>query len=98
VRYLAWEELRAAVYTSGGVLEIRRADGKTWAPSLGWLWMERRLGLRPSYLRAAEEISAMHAHPELRPTEESPARAHGLPLGPLLAVLYALWAAALLIL
>ncbi|MDX3759376.1 hypothetical protein ACWDBO_27330 [Streptomyces mirabilis] len=40
----------------------------------------------------------MHAHPELRPTEESPARAHGLPLGPLLAVLYALWAAALLIL
>jgi hypothetical protein len=60
--------------------------------------MERRLGLRPSYLRAAEEISAMHAHPELRPTEESPARAQGLPLGPLLAVLYALWAAALLIL
>jgi hypothetical protein len=97
VRHLSWDELRAVVYT-GGVIEIRRADGKTWEPSLGWPWMERRLRLRPSYVRAAEEISAMHTHPELRPTEESPARDHGLPLGPVLAVLYALWAAALLIL
>ena len=97
VRHLTWDELRAVVYT-GGVIEIRRADRKTWAPSLGWPWMERRLRLRPSYVRAVEEISAMHARPELRPTEESPVRDHGLPLGPVLAVLYALWAAALLIL
>jgi len=97
VRHLTWDELRAAVYT-GGVIEIRRADRKTWEPSLGWPWMERRLRLRPSYVRAVEEISAMHAHPELRPTEESPVRDHGLPLGPVLAVLYTLWAAALLIL
>ncbi|MER5535502.1 hypothetical protein [Streptomyces mirabilis] len=97
VRHLTWDELRAVVYT-GGVVEIRRADGKTWAPSLGWPWMERRMRLRPSYVRAVEEISAMHSHPELRPTEESPERDHGLPLGPVLAMLYALWAAALLIL
>ncbi|MEV0735476.1 hypothetical protein AB0I51_05800 [Streptomyces sp. NPDC050549] len=97
VRHLTWEELRAVAYT-GGVLEIRRVDGKTWAPSLGWPWMERRLRVRPSYVRAVEEISAMHAHPELRPTEESQPRDRGLPLGPVLAVLYVLWAVALLIL
>jgi hypothetical protein len=97
VRQVTWEELRA-VGCTGGALEIRRVGGRTWAPSLGWPWMERRLRLRPSYVRAVEEISAMHAHPELRPTEESPDRDHGLPLGPLLTVLYVLWAAALLIL
>ncbi|MEU6227033.1 hypothetical protein [Streptomyces sp. NPDC047042] len=96
VRHVTWEELRAVGYT-GGVLAIGRADGRRWTASLGWPWMERRLRLRPPYVRAAEEISAMRAHPELRPTEKSPARDHGRPLGPLLTVLYVLWAAAFLI-
>lgn len=97
VRQVTWEELGAVACTDG-VLEIRRAGGETWSLSLGWPWMERRLRLRPSYVRAMEEISAMHAHPELRPADESPARDHGLPLGPVLAVLCVLWAVALLIL
>jgi hypothetical protein len=96
VRHVTWEELRGAACTDG-VLEIGQVDGETWALSLGWPWMERRLRLRPSYVRAVEEISAMHAHPELRPADESPARDHGLPLGQVLAVLCVLWAVALLV-
>ncbi|MEU6227043.1 hypothetical protein [Streptomyces sp. NPDC047042] len=98
VRQVTWEELRGVGYTGGGVLEIRGVGGRTWAPPLGWPWMERRLRLRPSYVRAAEEISAMHTHPEFRPTEESPVSDHGLPLGPPLTVLYVLWAAAVFVL
>jgi hypothetical protein len=52
---------------------------------------------RPSYVRAVEEITAMQAHPELRPTEESPVRDHGLPLGPVMVLLLACWTAAVLI-
>ncbi len=96
VRHVTWEELRGVACTDG-VLEIGQVDGETWALSLGWPWMERRLRLRPSYVRAVEEISAMYAHPELRPADVSPARARGLPLGPVLAVLCVLWAVALLV-
>jgi hypothetical protein len=99
VRHVPWDELRAAVYTrNGGVVELHRTAGETWAlPSLGWPWMERMLRIRPSYVRAVEEITAMQAHPELRPTEESPVRDHGLPLGPVMVLLLACWTAAVLI-
>jgi hypothetical protein len=88
VRHIPWERLRKAEYTDQGSIEIHRTDGSTWhLTGLGEPRLERRLRLRPSYVRMAEEVSALHVHPELRPTEASPRRDHGLPLGPVLLLL-----------
>jgi hypothetical protein len=37
-----------------------------------------------------EEVTALHAHPELRPIEQSPQRNQGRPLGPALVLLVGL--------
>lgn len=86
VRHVSWERLRSARYTEEGSVEIEVSDGGAWRlPGLGLPKAERRLGLRPSYVRMVEEITALHAHPELRPTERV---SHpGFPLGPGLLVL-----------
>ncbi|MFD9506625.1 hypothetical protein [Streptomyces mirabilis] len=90
-RHLPWEQLRAAVYTRDGSVEIRLSGGGIWQLSgLGWPWAERLLGLRPSYARMVEEVTALHAHPELRPLEQSPQRNQGRPLGPALVLLIGL--------
>ncbi|MCX4615589.1 hypothetical protein [Streptomyces mirabilis] len=44
-----------------------------------------------------EEITALHAHPELRPIEQSPPRNQDRPLGPALVLLVALVVISLLI-
>ncbi|MFE7392680.1 hypothetical protein [Streptomyces sp. NPDC057582] len=91
VRHVPWERLRGAAYTREGTVQIRVRDQDTWElPGIGWPWAERRLGLRPPYNRMTDEINALHTRPELRPIEQSPPRNHGLPLGPVLAVLLAL--------
>jgi hypothetical protein len=41
-----------------------------------------------------EEVTALHAHPELRPAESVPPRDRGFPLGPVLLVLTILVAGA----
>ncbi|WP_183154904.1 hypothetical protein [Streptomyces shenzhenensis] len=98
VRHVPWERLRAAEYTDEGGVEIRRSDGSTWhLTGLGEPRLERRLRLRPSYVRMAEEVTALHAHPELRPVEPSPPSDHGLPLGPVLLLLVGLAVTAVLI-
>ncbi|WP_405680181.1 hypothetical protein [Streptomyces sp. NBC_01238] len=98
VRHVPWERLRAAEYTDEGSVEIRRSDGGTWhLTGLGVPRLERRLRLRPSYVRMAEEVTALHAHPELRPAEPSPPSDHGLPLGPVLLLLIGLAVTAVLI-
>ncbi|MGW0633136.1 hypothetical protein [Streptomyces sp. NPDC002758] len=58
---------------------------------------ERLLRLRPSYARMVEEITALHAHPELRPIEQSPPRSQDRPLGPALVLLVGLVVISLLI-
>ncbi|MFB6989334.1 hypothetical protein [Streptomyces sp. NPDC056304] len=98
VRHVPWERLRAAEYTDEGGVEVRRSDGGTWhLTGLGEPRLERRLRLRPSYVRMAEEVTALHAHPELRPAEPSPPSDHGLPLGPVLLLLVGLAVTAVLI-
>lgn len=98
VRHVPWERLRAAQYTGEGSVEMRLSDGSTWyLTGLGEPRLERRLRLRPSYVRMVEEVTALHAHRELRPTERSSLRNHGVPLGPVLLLLVALTAAASLL-
>jgi hypothetical protein len=87
VRHVTWERLRAARYTAGGDVRITLRDGSIWElTGLGWPKAERRLGLCPSYVRMVEEVTALHAHPELRPTELVSPRDRGLPMGPVLIV------------
>ncbi|MEU2874815.1 hypothetical protein [Streptomyces sp. NPDC007070] len=91
VRHIPWDRLRAARYTDQGSIEIHRTDGTTWhLAGLGEPRLERRLRLRPAYVRMAEEISALGTRPELRPIEASARRDHGLPLGPFLLLLVGL--------
>ncbi|MEU5533612.1 hypothetical protein [Streptomyces sp. NPDC020362] len=45
---------------------------------------QRHLKLRPSYVRIAEKVTALHAHPDRRPIVQCSPREHGLPLGPVL--------------
>lgn len=88
VRQVPWEQLRAAECTDQGGVEIRRSDGSTWhLTGLGEPRLERWLRLRPSYGRMVDEVTALHAHPELRPAEPSAPRDRGLPLGPVLLLL-----------
>ncbi|MEU6272302.1 hypothetical protein ABZ871_07750 [Streptomyces populi] len=95
VRHLPWGDLRSVRYTKEGSVRIRMPDGDDWRLSgLGMPKLERRLGLKPSYVRMAEEVTALRDHPELRPTEAVPGRGRGLPLGPALLVLTVLVAAA----
>ncbi|GAA2655683.1 hypothetical protein GCM10010307_68570 [Streptomyces vastus] len=97
VRHVPWERLRAAQYTAEGSVEIRLSDGSTWhLTGLGEPRLERRLRLRPSYVRMAEEVTTLRLHPDLRPTDRSSPRDHGLPLGPVLLLLIALTTAAAL--
>jgi hypothetical protein len=44
-----------------------------------------------------EEVTVLHAHPELRPTERGSQRNHGVPLGPVLLLIVALTTAASLL-
>ncbi|MFK4101492.1 hypothetical protein ACI2L1_15685 [Streptomyces sp. NPDC019531] len=97
IRHVPWERLRAARYTDEGSVEIRLSDGSTWhLTGLGEPRLERRLQLRPSYVRMVEKVTALQLHPELRPTDRSSPRDHGLPLGPVLLLLGALTTAAAL--
>uniref|UniRef100_UPI001300B29E hypothetical protein n=1 Tax=Streptomyces triticisoli TaxID=2182797 RepID=UPI001300B29E len=91
VRHVPWERLRAVRYTAYGSVEVRVRGEDPWQLSLpAWHWAARRLGLRLPYTRMFEELAALHAHPELRPTEQSPPRGRGLPMGPALALLLGL--------
>ncbi|WP_192582438.1 hypothetical protein [Streptomyces triticiradicis] len=95
VRHLPWDDLRSARYTRHGSVEMRVPDGDHWRLSgVGMPKLERRLGLNPSYVRMAEEVTALRDHPELRPTEAAPGRGRGFPLGPVLLVLTVVVAAA----
>ncbi|OXY84393.1 hypothetical protein BEK98_46440 [Streptomyces diastatochromogenes] len=51
---------------------------------MGMPWAVRRLKLRPPYVHVAETVTVLHAHPDLRPTDQCSPREHGLPLGPVL--------------
>ncbi|MFF7468974.1 hypothetical protein [Streptomyces sp. NPDC008092] len=95
VRHVPWERLRSVAYTDEGNVEIRLSDGTVWQLTvLGWPAGERRLRIRPSYLRMAEEVAALHSHPELRPAVPSRPGDHGRPLAPFLFVLLGLTALA----
>ncbi|MGW3131005.1 hypothetical protein [Streptomyces sp. NPDC001123] len=95
VRHVSWERLRSVEYTDEGNIEIRLSDGTIRQLTvLGWPAGERRLRIRPSYLRMADQVTALRNHPELRPVEPSRPADHGRPLAPVLFLLLGLTALA----
>ncbi|MDO0930400.1 hypothetical protein QQY66_01310 [Streptomyces sp. DG2A-72] len=95
VRHIRWEQMTRVAHTGDGAVEISGSGGVQWRrANMGRRRPGRSRGVRPAHLRAAEEIAAMHAHPELRPGENSRPRYRGVPLGPVLAAFYLLWTAA----
>ncbi|MFF8992429.1 hypothetical protein ACF09H_21335 [Streptomyces sp. NPDC014983] len=92
VRCVPWERFRSARYTEEGTVEIVTTDGAWRLSGVGLPKAERRLGIDPSYVRMAEEVNALHAHPELRPV--APVSRPGFPLGPALLALTVLVAGA----
>ncbi|MEV6165925.1 hypothetical protein AB0L71_29225 [Streptomyces sp. NPDC052052] len=98
VRHAPWERVRAAEYTEDGSVEVRLSGGEICQlTGLGWPSAERRLRIRPTYVRMVEEVTALRDHPELRPTGMARPREHGRPLGPLLLLLAGLGAVAALV-
>ncbi|WP_340377625.1 hypothetical protein U5640_22815 [Streptomyces sp. SS7] len=86
-RHVPWEEVRSAVRGRDSGVSVRLADGSSWhLPGMARPVGGARSGSPPAHVRMAEEINALCAHPELRPTEESGPRDHALPAGPLLLV------------
>lgn len=95
VQRIPWQAVTRVAYTEDGVVEISGSGGARWRrANRGRRRPGRASGARPAHLRAAEEIAAMHAHPELRPGTDSSPRDRGIPLGPVLAAFYLLWTAA----
>ncbi|MFD1661125.1 hypothetical protein ACFSL4_23705 [Streptomyces caeni] len=88
VRHVPWERLQSAVCTREGGVRIRVAGEETWElHGLGALWLERLRRRPSSYALMADEITALGAHPELRPAGICPSPERGLPMGPPLLAL-----------
>ncbi|MFF6870726.1 hypothetical protein [Streptomyces sp. NPDC012450] len=98
VRRVPWNVITSVRHSGDGIRIGRAGDSSVELSPTGWAWLERRLGREPHAVRTAEELRALLLHPELRPREEAPAGRQGMPVGPPLVALSALWGAAVLLL
>ncbi|MFE2290045.1 hypothetical protein [Streptomyces sp. NPDC059452] len=98
VRRVPWEAITAVRHADDGIRILRGKDSAVELSPTGWAWLERRLGGEPVAERAADELGALLLRPELRPLEEAPTGRQGMPVGPPLVALSALWGAAVLLL
>ncbi|MET9347036.1 hypothetical protein [Streptomyces termitum] len=98
VRRVPWDVITSVRHSDDGIRIGRDEDSSVELSPTGWAWLERRLGRAPHAVRTAEELRALLLRPELRPLEEAPAGRQGMPVGPPLVVLSALWGVAVLLL
>ncbi|MDT9683226.1 hypothetical protein RND61_14255 [Streptomyces sp. TRM76323] len=99
VRRVLWDDVLTVRHNHGGDLVVaREEDTEVILSPIGWAWLERRLGREPYGPRAAEEAHALLRRPGLRPLEEAAPGQQGMPVGPLVAVVSAVWGAAVLLL
>lgn len=98
VRRIPWNVITSVRHSDDGIRIGRAKNPSVELSPTGWAWLERRLGREPHALRTAEELRALLLHPELRPLEKAPAERQGMPVGPPLAALSALWGVAVLLL
>ncbi|MEE1939692.1 hypothetical protein V1L54_09740 [Streptomyces sp. TRM 70361] len=98
VRRVPWERLGAVQHTADR-LRFRLSGDETLDLSpVGAGLLGRRTGGRTSAARAAEEIRVLLHRPGLRPAGDAAPAEQGMPLGPVVVALSALWAAAVLLL
>ncbi|MEV6317865.1 hypothetical protein [Streptomyces sp. NPDC051776] len=94
VHHLSWDQLGVARYDNGELRVNARGEGVVWrlrvAPSRFW---RRRESEGDPGRRAADEVTAMRVHPQLRPSRSSTRRERGWPVAPLIAVPLLVWAA-----
>ncbi|WP_234363782.1 MULTISPECIES: hypothetical protein [unclassified Streptomyces] len=98
VRRVPWSVITSVHHSDDGIRIGRAEDSSVELSPTGWAWLERRLGREPHAVRTAEELRALLLHPELRPLEEAPAGRQGIPVGPPLVAVSALWGVAVLLL
>ncbi|ANW21417.1 hypothetical protein BB341_26000 [Streptomyces clavuligerus] len=99
VRHIPWDSV-IAVRHRPDTIEIEvsgnGADGDL--SPVGAHWFQTRLGRTSAALKAAEALRALLHHPELRPEQKAGAAEQGAPLGPVIVVAAAVWAAVVLLL
>ncbi|WP_229852042.1 hypothetical protein [Streptomyces roseolus] len=98
VRRVPWNVITSVHHSDDGIRVGRAKDSSVELSPTGWAWLEHRLGHEPHAVRTAGELGALLLHPELRPLEEAPAGRQGMPVGPPLVALSALWGVAVLLL
>ncbi|MFJ8694428.1 hypothetical protein [Streptomyces roseolilacinus] len=99
VRRVLWDDVLTVRHNHGGDLVVaREEDTEVVLSPVGWAWLERLLGREPYGPRAADEAHALLRRPGLRPLEEATPGQQGMPVGPLVAVVSALWGVAVLLL
>ncbi|WP_030206306.1 hypothetical protein [Streptomyces bikiniensis] len=98
VRRVPWNVITSVHHSADGIRVGRAEDSSVELSPTGWAWLEHRLGREPHAVRTAEELRVLLLHPELRPLEEAPVGRQGVPVGPPLAALSALWGVAVLLL
>ncbi|MEU6080034.1 hypothetical protein [Streptomyces sp. NPDC047108] len=94
VRHLPWDRLGIARYENGELRVRERGEGVVWslrvAPSRFW---RRGESDDDPGRRAADEVTAMRVHPQLRPARISTRRERGWPVAPLIVLPLMAWTA-----
>ncbi|PJE96456.1 hypothetical protein CUT44_18330 [Streptomyces carminius] len=98
VRRVPWERLGGAEHTADRLRLRLSGDEVLDLSPVGVGLLGRRAGGRTSAARAAEEIRVLLYRPGLRPAGDAAPAEQGMPLGPVVVVLSALWTAAVLLL
>ncbi|MGX2992735.1 hypothetical protein JNUCC64_00330 [Streptomyces sp. JNUCC 64] len=99
VRHVRWEDVAAVRHRADGVvITLQDGDDIELAPVGIGVDRLRERGAGSSATRAAETLRALLDHPGLRPAEAAGPGEQGMPLGPVVVALAALWAAVVLLL
>lgn len=98
VRHIPWNSVTGARHSSDTIVISVSGDKDVRLTSVGFFWLQNKLGRTSAALKAAEEVQALLHHPELRPDQVAGPSEQGMPLGPVIVVIVAVWAAAVLLL
>ncbi|MER6915315.1 hypothetical protein ABT354_26880 [Streptomyces sp. NPDC000594] len=98
VRHIPWDSVTGVRHRPDTV-EITVSGGKDVELSpVGFFWLQRKLGRESSALDAAETLRLLADRPDLRPERQAVPAEQGAPLGPVIVVVAAVWAAVVLLL
>ncbi|MFF8959829.1 PH domain-containing protein [Streptomyces sp. NPDC014894] len=98
VRHIPWDSVIGVRHTPDSV-EITLTGGKEIELSpVGFARLQTRLGRPSAALEAADALRALLHRPDLRPERNAEPSEQGMPLGPVIVVVAAVWAAVVVLL